>query len=405
MIPRTLETLLETHHFSHRKMAFLAGPRQVGKTTLARGSLNAHGTPMLYYDWDDFRQRKRLLKDPYAFEQDVPVDARRPLVVFDEIHKYSQWKNYLKGVFDRYGQAMDFLVTGSGRLNIYKRGADSLFGRFFMYNLLPLSLGEIEHHSIPPGATLFEEFSGPKRSQRDAYESLLHCSGFPEPFLKASSSFLNRWENARKELVLRQDIRDLTSVREIGSVEHLMLLLPEKIGAPLSINSLCGDIGVSFKTIAHWMEILERVYYLFTVMPYAQKISRSIKKERKVYFWNWVEVEDASRRFENFVACHLQKLVTMTNDFGLAKLELRYCRDKDAREVDFLLLKEGKHWILVEAKMADSTPSPSLYRFMKALGLKKSFQVIDSPGAHFKRASPEGTVHVLSADIFLRDLP
>ena len=163
MIPRTLDSLLKTYHFPYRKMAFLAGPRQVGKTTLAKLLLKQRETTSLYYNWDNVRQKRLLLKDPYAFEKDIPITKERSLVVFDEIHKYPRWKNYLKGVFDQFGAELDFLVTGSGRLNIYKKGADSLVGRFFLYTLLPLSVGEISHHSLKNVNDLFKEFPSPTK--------------------------------------------------------------------------------------------------------------------------------------------------------------------------------------------------------------------------------------------------
>lgn len=406
MLTRTLTLLLAERHFPHQKMALLGGPRQVGKTTLAQKLLKNRGTSGLYYNWDDFEQKKRILKDPYAFERDLPPTHRkRPLLVFDEIHKYPRWKNYLKGTYDKFHDHLDFLVTGSGRLNVYKKGADSLFGRYFFYNLLPLTLGEILRRPAGEAADLFKEFAAPSAHFAEATKHLLLFSGFPEPYLKADSSFLNRWEATRKDLVVRQDIRDLTGVREISLLEQLMHLLPDKIGSPLSINSLTTDIGASFKTVKNWIDILERVYYLFSIPPYAKRISRAIKKERKVYFWNWAELKDQGRHFENFIAGHLKKMTTLYNDFGLGHFDLHFCRDRLGHETDFLVTREGQPWILVEAKHQETEPHPALKKFMPALGLKESFQVISTPGIHFKKTLPEGIIHVISAEIFLAGLP
>lgn len=406
MMERTLIHLLKKYHFPHQKMLFLAGPRQVGKTTLARIFLKERPSSV-YYNWDDVKQKRELLKDPYAFENRLSVtqSQQRPLVVLDEIHKYSSWKNYLKGVYDKFQEDIDFIVTGSGRLNIYKKGADSLLGRYFMYNLLPLSLGEVLQPTLPALSKLFKEFPETSSKTQSIFEQLLHFSGFPEPFLKGDKSFLARWETTRKELILRQDIRELTNVREIDLVDHLMLILPEKIGSPLSLNSLTTDIDVSFKTVQNWLRILERVYYLFSITPYAGGIKRSIKKERKIYFWNWQEAKDEAQRFENFLACHLQKMVTLYNDFGLLNLSLHYCRDKNAREVDFLIVKDNKPWILLEAKLNETSPSSSLVSFMKALGLKEAFQVVSAFNIHTLKRFDHGNIRVISAATLLSSLP
>ncbi len=363
--------------------------------------------PLVYYNWDDIKQKRELLKDPYAFENQLSVTKadQRPLIVFDEIHKYSHWKNYLKGVYDKFHDDFDFIVTGSGRLNIYKKGADSLLGRYFMYNLLPLSLGEVLEPKLPAVGQLFKEFTEPSSKIKNSFEQLFYFSGFPEPFLKGDKTFLARWETTRKELILRQDIRELTNVREIDLIDHLMLLLPEKIGSPLSLNSLTTDIGVSFKTVQNWMRILEKVYYLFSITPYAGGIKRSLKKERKFYFWNWQEAKDEAQRFENFLACHLQKMVTLYNDFGLLNLSLHYCRDKNAREVDFLIVKDNKPWILLETKLNETSPSPTLVSFMKALGLKEAFQVISPFNVHTLKKFDHGNIHIISAATLLSSLP
>lgn len=387
-------------------MLFLAGPRQVGKTTLAKHILAERKCSNLYYNWDEYDQRKKLLKDPYAFEKDIPLKKSRknPLIVFDEIHKYPRWKNYLKGVYDKYSSEMDFLVTGSGRLNIYKKGGDSLFGRYFMYNFFPLSLTECLQTDTKLTNINFSDFPPPNKENEDILEQLLSFSGFPEPYLKADKSFLRRWQKDHHELIIKQDIRDLTNVRDISLMEMMMTYLPARIGSPLSLNSLAEDVDTSFKTIKNWIDILERVYYIFSILPYYKNIKRAIKKERKIYFWNWLEAANEAGIFENLIACHLKKLADTLTDFGIEDVQLRYCRDKEQREVDFLLLRDNKPWTLVEAKLSDRGVSKSLTHFMSALGLREAFQVIRDEGVHFVRKVEGGRVHIISADIFLNAL-
>ncbi|MBF0492809.1 MAG: ATP-binding protein [Deltaproteobacteria bacterium] len=403
MLPkRSLFQLLEERHFPHHKMAFLVGPRQAGKTFLAKALLKEHSCSPLYYNWDDAYQKKKLLKDAYSFEKDFP-SAKQPLVVFDEIHKYSRWKNFLKGVYDRFYPEVDFLITGSGRLDVYKKGSDSLFGRFFIYHLLPLSVGELLENGLTPLSKQFQNFEENKKA-RILYENLWNYSGFPDPYLKKDEAYYQQWENLRRELVLRQDVRDLSSVKELGMMEHLFHLLPERVGSPLSINSLTQDIETTFKTIQNWIHILERVYYLFCISPYSKKMARAIKKEKKVFLWNWRELEDEGKRFENLVAVHLKKFVSLYNDFGLAKLSLHYLRDKNKREVDFILLKNEKPWVLIEAKLSDQAVSKDLLYYSDLLKPEHVFQIVSTPNVYFKKTTETQKAWVMSADRFLAGL-
>lgn len=394
--------LLLKHHFPHDQMLFLAGPRQVGKTTLAKLFLKKFGCQNLYYNWDDSTQKRKLIADPFAFETAIPSRLKHtPVIVFDEIHKHARWKNYLKGVYDRLNERVKIVVTGSGRLNVYKKGADSLLGRFFMYQLAPFSVGELLRiESFKELRFLQLKFSEKKESPM-IFKRLLKFSGFPQPYLKHDETFLKRWNDLQQDLILHQDVRDLSNVREISLIDHLMTLLPDKVGSPLSTNSLTEDVGVSFKTIKNWLSILERVYYFFEIPPYNSKLSRAIKKEKKIYFWNWTIVSNESNRYENLLAAHLKKTVNILNDFGLADAGLFYCRNKDGLETDFLLTLNKKPCHLIEAKLTDTTPDSSLRHYMRALGLKKAFQVVGNQGIDFIRRTPEGEIRVISADRFL----
>ena len=212
-------------------------------------------------------------------------------------------------------------------------------------------------------------------------QALMAVGGFPEPFLGQSEQAAKRWRVNRRDQVLRQDLRDLTQVREVALVEQLVDLLTERVGAPLSMNSLREDLQVHHHTIGTWLEILERLYVVFRVRPYAGSLSRALHKEPKVYFWDWTEVTNPGARFENLVASHLLKYCHWRHDVEGELMELRYVRDREKREVDFLLLKDRQPWVLIEAKLNDLTPSASLYYFKERLKVPWAFQVVSGEEA------------------------
>ena len=317
MLSRTCARLVKETIEQFHKMAFVSGPRQVGKTTLALEYQKQY-KQAFYVNWDNLSHRKLVLKDPYFFEKQ-DRDSKIPfLLVFDEIHKYSRWENYLKGAYDSYRDEFRFLVTGSGRLDLFRKGGESLLGRYFSIPLFPLTVGELA--GIWNNWSEFLSASqGPpddSKESREHYQNLLVYSGFPEPFLRNSRSFYNRWFEERKTLLLREDIRDASAIREISLLEHLSHLIPDRIGGLLSLNSLKEDVGVAFETIRDWLELLERFYYLFRISPYASSRGRTLRKETKAYLYDWMEVENEGSRFENLIAVHLLKAVRIWHAMG-----------------------------------------------------------------------------------------
>jgi uncharacterized protein len=376
------------------KMAFIAGPRQVGKTTFARSLV----TPADYFSWDLSAHRKRILRDPMFWE----ISTRgRQRIVLDEIHKYPRWKRLLKGIYDTEGHELEIIVTGSGRLDVYQKGGDSLFGRYSLARLHPFTLGELLSRSpqvVRPPSTLdraladLPSFPGAAA----ALDQLETFSGFPEPLFAARAEKLRRWRRARRDLVLREDLRDLTRVRELGLIDMLVELLPERIGSPLSVNALREDLGVAFDTAKSWLAILERLYYLFELRPFAGKLARTLRREGKVYLYDYTELEDPGARFENMVALHLRKLVDAWNDYGHGDFGLWYVRDKERSEVDFVITDRRRPYMLVEAKLTDDQVSPSLRYFRERLSPRHAIQVVRRGKA--KRG--EGVL-VVPADRFL----
>jgi len=313
-----------------RKMVFLGGPRQVGKTTIAKSIL---GRGKGYLNWDVAEDREAILKGEY------PVSK---LWVFDELHKYRRWRNYLKGIYDSKGDDQKILVTGSARLDYYRFGGDSLQGRYHYLRLHPLSIAELKISSL------------------DELKVLLKLGGFPEPFLSGSEKETRRWSREYRTRVVREDLSSLEQIQDLGSVENLMLRLPALIGSPLSVNGISEDLQISHKTIAKWLSVLERLYALFFVLPFGSPKIKAVKKSRKHYLFDWSQIPDSGARFENLVACHLLKHANFREDTEGYDTELRYFRDNEGREVDFVLLEDNKPRMFVECKSNDRDVSASL---------------------------------------------
>lgn len=338
------------------KMVLLTGPRQTGKTTLVKTFLDRYSNG-LYLNYDNANDRRAFLAAAWS--------DRNRLLIFDEIHKYSRWKNYLKGLYDKDKTLHHFLVTGSARLDIYRRGQDSMFGRYFLWRLHPFCLAELALLKL-------------SKSSPDALlQRLLGHSGFPEPFLKNNNTFTRRWRKLRAELVFRQDIREIEQVKDIALLEQLYDLLRGRVSGTIAMANLARDLEVAPKTVKAWIEVLERSYALFVVNPFSGKIARAILKQPKIYFFDNGEVEgNSGHQFENLVATHLLKRLDYLTDSTGHHYELNYVRDKEGREVDFVIVKDKKPVALIEAKHGDLTPHAPLAYFGDKLGIKTRIQLV-----------------------------
>lgn len=368
---------------SHDKaMIFLAGPRQSGKTTLTKIIAESF-TNSLYWNWDIMNNRTQLLQEPRFFSHLVRKDASVPLIIFDEIHKYKDWKNYLKGIYDEFSKEFKFLISGSGRLDIYQKGGDSLAGRYYLFHLFPFTIAELGGMNRP-----FAEFmSDPlqitmKKSGtlKDLWRQLSTLSGFPEPYLSGRETTYRRWSNTYTRQLVREDIRDLTDIKSVQDIETLYTLLPSKIGSPLSANSLADTIKISYNTVRSWLDILERFYLTFSIPTWTGRVARAIQKERKCYLFDYPRIKDPAARFENMVACELLRAVTIWNDMGLGAFSLHFIKDKEKREVDFLIANDGAPFLLIEAKLSDSQPAKSLLAFQNTLGIPAVQLINDGDG-------------------------
>jgi len=325
--------------------------------------------------------------------------AETPLIIFDEIHKYKGWKNYLKGLFDTRGQEMRILATGSARLDIYRRGGDSLFGRYRYYRLHPFSLREAV--GVLPEAAVYQPLSFlHKKNLRPHFDSLHEFGGFPQPFLKKDATEWRRFQNERLELVIKQDIRDLERVNDLSGLQILVELLPDKVGSLLSANSLQEDLQVTHKTIANWLNILERFYFHFRVYPFASTKIKSLRKQPKMYLWDWSATPADPARLENMVGSHLLKFVHYLYDALGYKAELYYLRDIEGREVDFLVTIDKKPWFAVEVKEHEEKISKTLQYFREKLSIPHAYQVTRAENVYARQQD----VILVSADIFLSGL-
>lgn len=331
------------------KMVFIGGPRQVGKTTLAQGLIkNYVDEHPAYLNWDSDFHRKKIKNREWP--------KTEPLIVLDEIHKFKNWRNLVKGFYDTLKNTHSFLVTGSARLDLFRKGGDSLLGRYHYYRLHPFTLPELKY--VP-----------------EALQKLLTFGGFPEPYNIADERQLRRWHQQRLSRVIETDLRDWEDVKDLDKVLSLAEELPNRVGAPLSMNSLAQDIEADFKTIKRWLGILSSLYYSYQIAPYGSTKIRAVKKEQKLYLWDWSQIETPGIRFENMVASHLLKYCHFMEDVEGYKMELRFLRNTDKREIDFVILKNKKPLFAVECKTGEKSISPHLFYFKDRTTIPHFYQV------------------------------
>jgi len=352
----------------NQKMVFVGGPRQVGKTTMAQAILAEHYPNGRYFNWDYDEDRLDIVKK--RWQQDCP------LLVFDELHKFPRWKTWIKGIYDVTKNHHRFLVTGSARLDVYRHGGDSLMGRYHYWRLHPFTLDE-----LPAGM-----------SPQQGFDRLMRVGGFPEPFLMADDRQARRWRRDRFDRVLREDIRDLESIRNIQLLGLFLSLLRERVGSLVTLSNLAADVQISPKTAKVWLAVLERMYLVFSVRPYTRSLPRAVQKPPKVYFFDNADViGDTGARFENLVATALLKRLHFLEDRDGYRCQLCFVRDKEGREVDFAIVKDGLLEELIEVKYADDNVSRSLIYFAERLKPKRAIQLV----ADLRRPFDQGRIQVM----------
>lgn len=328
-----------------KKMVFVSGPRQVGKTTLAKSLITDSAS---YLNWDIPAHREAILK------RELPLTD---LWCLDEIHKYTSWRDYLKGVYDQFHNDHQIIVTGSARLDMLRKSGDSLQGRYHHLRLHPLSIKEL-------GIT-----------KEKALLELLQLGGFPEPYFSKSEIEAKRWSTNYRSLLVNQESTAIETISDLSRLELLSLRLPELVGSPLSLNALRQDLQIAHKTISRWINILENIYMIYRIAPFGSPLIRAVKKEQKHYHFDWSLVPDMKARFENMTASHLIKWVHYQRDVYGEQMELRYFRDTDKREVDFCITRNLQPQMFVECKWADSATSAHMHYLQKKFPTAKFYQI------------------------------
>lgn len=377
-------------------MVLLAGPRQCGKTTLARGLVDERGGA--YFAWDVPGHRRALQAGA------LPEDAK--LWVFDELHKWRSWRNWLKGTYDLHRRNHEILVTGSGRLDYYSHGGDSLQGRYFLHRLHPLTLGEVLGTPVSDEPEAWLEPGGLVPGAQDALEQLLKLGGFPEPYLAGSERRAARWRLGYGDRLVREELRDLERLRDLDKIELLFQRLPDLVGSVLSLNALREDLEVAFETVKTWTLALERLYAVFRLSPWGPPRIKAVKKEQKLYFWDWGHVGAEAARLENLVVAHLVRMAHWLEDVTGERAEVRFARDVVGHEIDAVVLRKGRPWLAVEVKTDDRPLDPGLRYFLERARVPHALQL--SLRGTVDRRLPDvngAQVRMLPVAAFLARLP
>lgn len=399
---RIYQKQIEEYLVDYKKMVFISGPRQVGKTTISKGAIKGIFNN-IYLNWDYADDRLKILDNHHTlFENLLLIKSdHKPRVVLDEVHKYKDWKNLIKGFYDKFGNDIEFIITGSAKLNIFKKGGDSLMGRYINITVHPLSVSEIANNFNNLNDQCIK---APKNITRVEFETLLNFGGFAEPYLKSTIKFHRIWSRQRFEQLFREDVRNIEDINNIYALELLATIINQQAGMMTSYTNLANKVRVSDQTIRRWVSLLEKHYYCFCIRPWSKNVVRSLIKEPKYYLWDWSQIKNDGERFENLVASHLLKAVYFWNETGLGNFSLHYLRDKQKREVDFIVIKDNKPWILIETKVSDISISQSLRYFSELIKPEYAFQLVQNQPAINKSCFDQEGLHIIPAITFLSQL-
>jgi uncharacterized protein len=371
MIRRFYESIIQNHIEKYSQMIFISGPRQVGKTTIAKTFKTSEKS---YLNWDNTNHRKIILGDIFNYIESNLLSIltkTKPCIIFDEIHKFKDWKNFIKGIYDQYKEDLTIIVTGSAKLDVYNKGGDSLMGRYFNYQIFPLSVHELlqqpyQKNLIQPQQVLNEKY----------WQALIQRGGYPEPYLKNNDEFTSLWQKSRLSQLFREEIRDYANIQNIDQLELLGQLITHQTGNQTNYSNLAKKIRVSEATVRNWYTLLENTYFCFNIYPWTKNVNRSILKAPKTYLYDWSLCAGKGAMVENFVASHLLKAISFWNNTGQGDFGLFYLRNKDKREVDFLVTRKNEPWFLAEVKSSYKQPlSDNLRFYQEQLNAPYAFQL------------------------------
>jgi uncharacterized protein len=358
-----------------KKMVFLTGPRQSGKTTLALSLAQKYpGAQVL--NWDVAADRRVMLAQAWS--------PGAPLLVFDELHKMKDWRAWLKGVFDGRAKGQSILVTGSARLDAFRQAGESLAGRYFSWHLHPFTVSEL----VAAGRV------EPER----AMNLLLERGGFPEPLLAEHARDAQRWRKIYLEGLIRDDILEFSRIGEVRAMRYFVDMLRERVGSPVSLASIARDLQISPTTLARYLEILESLHIVFVVRPFSRNIARALLKEPKVYFYDTGLVNnDDGARFENACAAMFYQHVQFLQDSEGRDMRLHYIRDKEGHEIDFVVCESDTPLQFIECKWADPAVPPYLARTARRFPNAEAFLLV----RHLRQTEQRHCVAVVRAEEWL----
>jgi predicted AAA+ superfamily ATPase len=361
-----------------RKLVILTGPRQVGKTTLAR-QIMATRTPAQYLNWDVAEDRAILRRGSWSRQ------AR--LLVMDEIHKMPGWKTWLKGVVDARPPEQALLVTGSARMETFRQSGESLAGRYFAWRLHPISVGEwCAHADVSPEAAL---------------RHLIRRGGFPETCLAATDEEADRWRAQYATDLVREDVLEFSRLHEVKTMRLFLDVLRGRVGAPLSLASIARDLAVAPGTLRRYLDILQALYIVFTVQPWHRNVARATLQAPRVYFFDTGMVRgDDGTRLENAVATMLLRHVHFRRDALGRDTGLHYIRTKDGAEVDFAISEDDALTHLIECKLADPAVHRPLARFAETFASAQAVQLV----AELRQEEDRGRIAIRRAGDWLAGL-
>ena len=372
-MPRLYDAVLSEHFLTSRTMALVSGPRHVGKTVTCRRHADAR------CDWDDPADRELVLAGPARLSAGLGADRLSktfPVVLFDELHRYPRWKPLLRRLDDARGARLRFIVAGSGRLDA-DRGRDRLTGRHLAYRMHPFSVAETVRRDLPDPRRVTRP---PATGDTADFEALWRHGGYPEPFLRRDSRFSRRWRARRLEQLVREDIRDLTQVRQRDQMHLLAERLARTSARPLVYGTLAAQVGVAVDTLRRWVDALCGLHLGFLIRPWARGVPRSLRREPRWFLRDWAGIGDAGDRAETFVACHLLKAVEGWSDLGLGRFELGYLRDKEKRQADFVVVRDGRPWFVADAARRPGPVGAALAYYQAQLGAPFAFHVVVDDG-------------------------